>query len=173
MTPDQVHLVEVSFSKVKPISEQASGLFYDRLFEIKPELRPLFKGSIKEQGRLLMVTIATAVALLRRPNQLEHAVEDLGARHANYGVRIDHFEPVGEALIWALEKGLGPEFTTEVKAAWVAMYRVVTITMIKGLSRGESESKSALQLPIQRGGPSGAPSGWFGRLRRWMGLFAQ
>jgi len=137
MTPDQVNLVEVSFVKVKLISEQASALFYDRLFETKPELRPLFKGDMKEQGRLLMVTLATAVALLKRPIELEKAVEDLGVRHAKYNVQTEHFEPVGEALIWTLEKGLGPEFTPEVKAAWIALYRIVSMTMMRGLRRGQ------------------------------------
>jgi nitric oxide dioxygenase len=137
MTPDQVNLVELSFVKVKLISEQASALFYDRLFETKPELRPLFKGDMKEQGRLLMVTLATAVALLKRPIELEKAVEDLGVRHARYNVQTEHFEPVGEALIWTLEKGLGPEFTPEVKAAWIAMYGIVSMTMMRGLRRGQ------------------------------------
>ncbi len=136
MTPDQVNLVELSFGKVKRISEQASALFYDRLFETNPELRPLFKGDMKEQGRLLMVTLATAVALLKRPIQLEEAVEALGVRHARYNVQTEHFEPVGEALIWTLEKGLGPEFTPEVKAAWLEMYRMVSMTMMRGLRRG-------------------------------------
>jgi len=47
-TPQQqVQLVKQSFAKIAPIVEQAADLFYGRLFEIAPQLRPLFKGDIK------------------------------------------------------------------------------------------------------------------------------
>jgi nitric oxide dioxygenase len=61
MTPAQVKLIQDSFAKVAPISEQAAALFYGRLFEIAPEARPLFKGDMDEQGRKLMATLAAVV----------------------------------------------------------------------------------------------------------------
>jgi nitric oxide dioxygenase len=42
MTPDQVKLVQQSFSRVAPISEQAAVLFYDRLFEVAPQVKSMF-----------------------------------------------------------------------------------------------------------------------------------
>jgi nitric oxide dioxygenase len=173
MTPDQVSLVELSFVKVKLISEQASALFYGRLFEKKPELRPLFKGDMKEQGRLLMATLATAVALLKRPVQLQQAVEDLGVRHAKYNVQTEHFEPVGEALIWTLEKGLGPDFTPEVKAAWIAMYQIVSMTMIRGLRRGQSDSIDSTTRPAENKLHARSSETWLERLWRSMRLMGR
>ena len=58
MTPAEKSLVQTSFAKVAPIAEQAAALFYGRLFEMDPSLRPLFKGDIREQGRKLMNMIA-------------------------------------------------------------------------------------------------------------------
>jgi nitric oxide dioxygenase len=173
MTPEQINLVESSFVKVKLISEQAGALFYQRLFEIRPELRPLFKGDMKEQARLLMATLATAVALLKRPAQLEQAVEDLGVRHAKYNVQTEHFEPVGEALIWTLEKGLGPEFTPEHKAAWIAMYSIVTATMVRGLLRGQALLQESTAPSAQPQSHKLAAEGWFGWLWRRMGPTAK
>lgn len=173
MTPEQINLVESSFLKVKAISEQAGALFYQRLFEIKPEVRPLFKGDMKEQARLLMATLATAVALLKRPAQLEQAVEDLGVRHAKYNVQTEHFEPVGEALIWTLEKGLGAEFTPEVKAAWIEMYRIVTVTMLRGLHRGQNLSLDSTPPSAEHNKNDLQSEPWFQRLRRWMGPIAK
>ena len=53
MTTNSVSLVKNSWDKVKPISDQAAGLFYGRLFEIYPEVKPLFKGDMQQQGRKL------------------------------------------------------------------------------------------------------------------------
>ena len=61
MTPDQIKAIQDSFAKVVPISEQAAALFYGRLFEIAPAVKPLFRGDMKEQGRKLMATLAVVV----------------------------------------------------------------------------------------------------------------
>jgi hemoglobin-like flavoprotein len=132
MTPKQIELVQVSFKMVQPIAGEAAQLFYNRLFEIDPSLRPMFRGDMGEQGRKLMQIIGVAVGSLRRMEQILPAVEDMGRRHAGYGVREEHYATVGEALLWTLDKGLGEAFTHEVRDAWVAMYELVTTAMKRG-----------------------------------------
>jgi hemoglobin-like flavoprotein len=129
MTPEEVALVQGTWEKVTPIKETAADLFYGKLFELDPSLRPLFKGDIKEQGRKLMTMISAAVNGLTRLEQLVPAVQDLGRRHAGYGVTDEHYGTVATALIWTLEQGLGPAFTPEVKTAWVKTYTVLAKTM--------------------------------------------
>lgn len=129
MTPEQAQLVKQSFAKVAPIAEQAADLFYNRLFETAPEVKPLFKGDIKEQGKKLMATIGMAVSSLDRLPQLVPVVQDLGKRHAAYGVRDEHYDKVAAALLWTLEQGLGADFTPDTKAAWVEVYTVLASTM--------------------------------------------
>lgn len=129
MTPQQIALIKQSFAKVAPIAEDAAALFYGRLFEIAPDVRPLFKGDMKEQGRKLMATIGLAVASLEKLPELVPVVQDLGRRHAAYGVTDEHYNVVADALLWTLEKGLGNGFTAEVKDAWVAVYTVLADTM--------------------------------------------
>jgi hemoglobin-like flavoprotein len=130
MSPAEITLVKDSFRKIVPIADQAAALFYARLFELDPSLRPLFRGDMHEQGRKLMTMIATAVAALERIDAIVPAVRQLGARHVGYGVREEHYATVGEALLWTLEKGLGPEFTPAVKAAWTSTYTLLANTMI-------------------------------------------
>ena len=132
MTSTQIELVQASFKLVQPIAGEAAGLFYNRLFEIDPSLRPMFRGDIEEQGRKLMQMLGVAVASLQRLEQILPAVEELGRRHARYGVRDQHYATVATALLWTLEKGLGEAFTPEVRDAWVAMYGVVTAAMQRG-----------------------------------------
>jgi hemoglobin-like flavoprotein len=138
MTPKQKVLVQRSFLKVAPIAEQAADLFYSRLFSLDPALQPLFKGDMKEQGRKLMRMIATAVNGLDRLEELVPAIQDMGRRHVVYGVRAAHYDSVGAALLWTLEKGLGPEFTPEVKEAWAAVYGILAGTMKDAAYKGVS-----------------------------------
>ncbi|HVZ66022.1 MAG TPA: globin family protein [Lacunisphaera sp.] len=136
MTQHEVHLIKSSFAKVAPIAEQAAAIFYARLFELNPSLRAMFHGDIAEQGRKLMQTLALAVAGLDRLETLVPAVRQLGLRHAGYGVRDEHYETVGEALLWTLAKGLGPEFTDEMQAAWAKVYWLLAETMKAGARDG-------------------------------------
>jgi hemoglobin-like flavoprotein len=146
-TPEEDHLnqrqkelVKSSFAKVLPISDQAAELFYGRLFEIDPSLRSLFKIDMKEQGRKLMQMIAIAVRGLDDLGTLVPVVLDLGRRHVTYGVKDEHYETVGAALLWTLEKGLGDDFTPETKEAWVTVYGVLSATMKEA---GGSKTQSA------------------------------
>ncbi len=114
---------------VEPIAEQAAELFYNRLFELDPKLKPLFKGDIVEQGQKLMATLKFAVSSLTKLDQLVPALETLGKKHIDYGVTPEHYDTVGEALMWTLKEGLGTEFTPEVEDAWGAVYDTAAATM--------------------------------------------
>lgn len=131
MTPHQIMLVQASFAKVVPIVDVAAGLFYGRLFEIAPEVQPMFKGDIGEQGRKLMATLGTVVKGLGNIETILPAAKMLAAKHVSYGVKPEHYVPVGDALIWTLEKGLGDNFTPETRQAWLAAYGALSAAMIE------------------------------------------
>lgn len=131
MEATQIALVRDSFAKVAPIADTAAALFYGRLFELDPALKPLFKGDMAAQGKLLMQMIATAVGALDRIDAIVPAVESLGRRHAGYGVAASHYDTVGAALLWTLGQGLGPAFTPDVKAAWTETYALLAGVMKK------------------------------------------
>lgn len=129
MTSDQISLVQSSFQKVIPISETAADLFYRRLFELDPSLRALFKGDMKDQGYKLIQMIKAVVQGLDKPETIIPVVQNLGKRHAAYGVKARHYETVGAALLWTLEQGLGKDFTPETKTAWTETYKLLAGTM--------------------------------------------
>ena len=130
MTPAQVQLVQDTFAKVAPIAEQAAALFYGRLFEIAPEVKPLFRGDMTEQGRKLMATLAVVVNGLANLDTVLPAASALARRHTDYGVKPGHYAPVGEALLWTLERGLGTQWTSELAAAWSTAYATLSEFMI-------------------------------------------
>jgi len=129
MTPDNIALVKTSWQQVLPIQKTAAELFYGRLFELDPSLRPLFRGDMTEQGRKLMSMINTVVMSLDRLGPMLGAIEDLGRRHVAYGVTEAHYDTVGGALIWTLGKGLGEQFTPAVQAAWTEAYDTLASAM--------------------------------------------
>lgn len=129
MTPQQIQLIQDSWSKVVPIREQAAALFYGRLFELDPSVKPMFKGDMKEQGRKLMMLLNTVVTSLEKLGDLVPAVQDLGRKHVPYGVKPEHYDTVGAALLWTLGQGLGAAFTDEVKAAWTEAYVTLATVM--------------------------------------------
>lgn len=130
MTPKQKQLVQLSFVKMSPASDQVAAAFYRRLFELDPTIEPLFASAdMKEQGRKFMHMIAVAVKSLTRLEEIVPAVEEMGRRHATYGAVDDHYETMGEALLWALDQQLGEEFTPEVRKAWAAAYEALADTM--------------------------------------------
>ena len=130
MTPEQIKAVQESFAKVIPISEQAAALFYGRLFELSPSVKPLFRGDIAEQGRKLMATLAVVVNGLSNLEAILPAASALAKRHVAYGVKAEHYPPVGAALLWTLERGLGPQWTPQLAAAWGEAYGVLSDFMI-------------------------------------------
>ncbi len=129
MDQESIRLVQQTWKQVDPIREQAAALFYGRLFELDPSLRPLFKGDMAEQGRKLMNMLATAAMGLDRLDSIVGEVQALGRRHVAYGVQDAHYDTVGAALLWTLEQGLGEAFTPQVKAAWAEAYTLLADTM--------------------------------------------
>jgi hemoglobin-like flavoprotein len=130
MTSDQVELVQQSFARVAPISEQAAVLFYGRLFELAPSVRAMFPDDMTEQRKKLMATLALVVNGLTNLEAVLPAASALAKRHVSYGAKPEHYPVVGGALLWTLEKGLGEGWTPEVASAWTAAYGTLSGYMI-------------------------------------------
>jgi hemoglobin-like flavoprotein len=143
VTPDQKILVQESFEQVVPIAEAAAELFYNRLLELDPTLRPLFHGDMREQERKLMQVLTVAVRGLDHLDEIVPAVQALGRRHVAYGVQPKDLDTAGVALLWTLEQGLGDAFTPAVREAWAAVY---------GLLAGVMKAAMAEVTPSQSNG---------------------
>ena len=140
LTAQDIVLVRASFAKVLPIKAAAADLFYGRLFEIAPQLRPMFPKDLREQKAKLMAMIAAAVGGLHDLATLVPHVKALGARHAGYGVTVAHYAIVGDALMSTLERGLGDEFTPEVRSSWAKVYGVLAGTMQAGAVEADTRA---------------------------------
>jgi hemoglobin-like flavoprotein len=146
MTPRQVALIRRSWGQVLPIRERAAELFYDRLFTLAQDVRPLFRGDMREQGRKLTTMIGFVVARLDRLGEIVPAVEALGRRHTGYGVDDAHYEPVGRALLETLGAALGDAIGPEGIAAWADAYGTLA-----GVMRRAATGAPASRRPADAG----------------------
>lgn len=131
MTPRQIQMLQSTWTQVVPIADTAAGLFYGKLFELDPAVKPLFRGDMTEQGRKLMKTIGVVVNCLTRLEEILPTVQDLGKHPVAYGVEPRHYDTAGAALLWTLEQRLGGAFTAEVREAWAAAYGTLAGVMKK------------------------------------------
>ena len=122
--------MQSSFAKVALISDQAAAIFYSRLFDLAPEVRALFKGDMVEQGRKLMTMLGSVTRQLNQLDTLVPVAERLAERHVGYGAVTAHYAVVGAALIDTLDKGLGADFTADVRKAWETAYGTLSGVMI-------------------------------------------
>ena len=122
MNPQAERLIRESWTQLVPIRAQAAQLFYDRLFAIDPSSKLLFDGKpMHVQHEKFLQTVDTLVQMLDYPPQIIEDLQALSKRHVGYGVVLDHYEPVGQSLLWALEQGLGDHWTPDVQRAWTEL----------------------------------------------------
>jgi len=125
LSSHQVSLIQNSFKQVVPIADAAAKIFYDKLFEYDPKLQRMFKNSMGEQGKKLMQTLGVAIGALKTLDKVVPIIQGLAVKHLDYGVKVDDYTPVGNALIYTLGQGLGSGFTLEIKQAWTALLKLV------------------------------------------------
>ena len=144
MTPEQKQIVQNTWQLMVPTADTASCLFYERLFEIDPTTRPLFRAeSLPEQKRKLMQVLGIVVRGLDDLGNLMPIVEDLGRRHSGYGVTEQHYQSVGSALLWTLRKGLGQAWTAEAEVAWCKVYALLSGVMRSAAASSVSRVRPA------------------------------
>ena len=140
MTNRQIEVVQNSWTLVAAMDAQVVGsLFYNRLFEIAPEVRPMFRhGSLDEQSRKLLSMLNYVISKLQKLDDIIDEVRKLARRHVHYGVKDEHYAQVGAALLWTLEAGLAGNWNNEVKQAWVCCYTTLAGAMIEAANMPEA-----------------------------------
>lgn len=134
LTKEEKLLVNKTFYQITPVSDRASERFYTRLFEIAPEVRPLFgKAEMRKQRKKLIDMIALVVYSLDNFDKVTKALQSLGQRHIEYGVTKEQYAIVGQALLWMLEQELGDDWTSEVAVAWTKTYEIIVQISTEGV----------------------------------------
>lgn len=131
MTDRQILLVKNSWSFVMVRSEEAGLMFYERLFDIAPELQSLFKTHPKEQALKFMTMLTMVVSKLQKLDEIIEDIKSLARRHNRYGVKTAYYRIVGAALIWTLHEVLKDKWNDELEEAWIEVYGLISQAMIR------------------------------------------
>jgi len=129
MDTQRIKLVQRTFRKMVPVAQDTGELFYGRLFDIVPSMRPLFKGDMKKQAQMLMTAIGLTVESLEHPERVTSQLAQIGQRHIGYGAIPSDFDKFGAALLWAFGQALGDDWTPEVQAAWIEAFDFIRLSM--------------------------------------------
>jgi class 3 adenylate cyclase/hemoglobin-like flavoprotein/tRNA A-37 threonylcarbamoyl transferase component Bud32 len=130
--PDAVFLTQTTFEEVARRKAEAGALFYELLFEIDPGCRALFSATdMRAQAEMLMTMLAAAVQGLDRMEDLRGTLQDLGRRHAGYGVQLRHYDAVEQALLETIRRMIGDAFTLDVRLAWSRIYNDLARIMLE------------------------------------------
>jgi hemoglobin-like flavoprotein len=132
LTPRQRLLIKQSFESIQEYSNSLTKLFYGRLFELQPKLRPMFKTNLEDQSRKLLDMLVVIVDALDDFDALRPRLAELGRKHVTYGVVPEHYQIVRTALVWAVGQALELEFDSDTKAAWNQMLGAVAAAMLEG-----------------------------------------
>ena len=129
MDKADIQLLQRTFKKIEPIAQETGELFYGRLFQVDPTLRPLFKGDLKTQAKMLMTAIGLTIQSLDQPGKVMPELQAIGLRHTGYGAMPADFDKFGGALVWAFQQSLGDDWTDDVQAAWIAAFSFIRTSM--------------------------------------------
>ena len=123
---EQIKMVKTSFNKLLPEADSMAKVFYERLYEVVPTVRSLFKGEPQQRQEKLWYVLKNAIDGLSNLEELIPKVQDFGHRYIGHRLKKKDYEKIGAALLWALEQKLGQNFTPEVQKAWSSVYMLVS-----------------------------------------------
>ena len=132
MTLD-LEALETSFDLIAPRGDELMDVFYARLFEAAPAVKPLFAGTdLKKQKTMLLGTLVLLRKSLRDLDAIVPKLRELGARHVAYGARPEHYPVVGGVLIASMEDIAAEAWRPEFGDAWGKAFAIVADAMIEG-----------------------------------------
>ena len=131
LTKKETALIKKSWTSLNKLDPNLVGdIFYSKLFFENPELRKMFPPDMEGQYKKLVDMLDTIVARLENLDELKGDIVAMAKRHNGYGVKPEHYNLVGKALLYTLQKGLNKEWTDEVRSAWINCYSILSCTMI-------------------------------------------
>jgi hemoglobin-like flavoprotein len=132
MNNETISVLRTSFDRIAARKADVATIFYERLFQVAPSVRPMFKNDLLGQQQKLMTSLVQIVQWVDQPDQLTRYLTNMGSRHVGYGAQPEHYDAVGSVLLWTFEQVLGTDFTPEVRQAWTEAYGAVSQLMQQG-----------------------------------------
>lgn len=108
--------------------------FYERLFQLHPEYKKLFKENNKDQHKKLAFAITLVVTKLNKLDQIGEEVRSLAARHVKYGVKPEYFAPFIKLFVETIASVRSERWKPEYSAAWYEVMKAVGDAIAENIS---------------------------------------
>jgi hemoglobin-like flavoprotein len=131
MNERNILIIKNSWSYLITKTDEVGALFYQKLFELDPVLKPMFQNDIDSQIQKFTDMITFMVLKLQNMTEFQRDLNSLAARHVGYGTQPKHYQVTGKALLLALEGSLGEMWDNETNSAWTELYDFIALSMIK------------------------------------------
>ncbi|MHA2099340.1 MAG: globin domain-containing protein [Candidatus Kariarchaeaceae archaeon] len=134
LTSDEIALIKSSWAKIQDDKKKVRNLFYEKIFEIEPEAKPLFRESFLTYDALP----DSFLFMFKHFEHLDDVIPEikrLGLKHKTYGVKKKHYSVGQTALLWTFKQLLKAEFTDEMMISWAKLFDYMTHYMILGMRR--------------------------------------
>ena len=95
--------------------------FYERLFEIHPVAKPMFKDPTK-QGQFLVALFSFVFTAIDSKDNFNKRLASLANSHNEKGVKATEYGLIGTVMFYTLKKCLGADYTREVDIAWKKIF---------------------------------------------------
>jgi NAD(P)H-flavin reductase/hemoglobin-like flavoprotein len=132
-------LLKESLAVIEPVRDKVIGYFYAKLFVENPEVRSMFPLTMDIQRDRIYRAITSAVQGIDRPELLCPMLAQLAKDHRKYGVRPEHFDAVGRALIGAIREYSYGDWGAEIEDAWVRTFDLIARTMIAAAAEANGQ----------------------------------
>ncbi len=132
LTTAQVNFIQTTFAALAPQADELFIRFYERMFSNHPELRSMFPDDMDEQRKHLAASVALVVKNAGRLDNIVPALQEMGVRHAGYGVKPEQYGVVADNMLGTLSEFAGEAWTDEVEMSWAAALNAVALVMIAG-----------------------------------------
>lgn len=131
MTPEAIERVKSSYAALPAEGRRLSARFYQELFAVSPNLRPLFPADLTTLQGHFESALALVVRNLSDVGGLHAALRDLGAQHVHWGARPEDYVTARESLVTAIGS-LAPVWDANLEQDWRDAITAIVVPMLEG-----------------------------------------
>ncbi|MFM9957937.1 MAG: globin domain-containing protein [Phycisphaerales bacterium] len=148
--------VQESHATLAGRMDEVSGLFYERLFEKHPVVRALFPTDMSKMLKHFAVGLSLICRNLQNFDALERPLMELGAQHAGFGARPEHYPIVCAILVESLRETserVGLAWDPRLELDWTTVLDEVAQRMLKGAAMVVDDAPPAVVVASRSFGP--------------------
>mmetsp|Transcript_22680 Transcript_22680/g.20597 ORF Transcript_22680/g.20597 Transcript_22680/m.20597 type:complete len:261 (+) Transcript_22680:32-814(+) len=109
---------------IKSCKEWFETVFYQRLFDVHPLSKYMFKNP-ETQGRFLSSLLSFIFTILEDEDKFNLRLVELALSHCKRGVKACEYAIIGDVMFWSLREVLGSLYDDRTNEAWIKIFSMM------------------------------------------------